>query len=263
MRRVIGFLQERRDYVVLILSLIVSLYFLFSNESREVQILRGKANSFFSVLYRPLMWVKGINELRTENELLREKVMQLALLNSTLLKYEYENDRLRVMLDFKRRSRLELVPARVVSQGISPISSSITIDVGRDHGIRENMAVLSTVGVVGKTVSVGSKASIVQIMTDYNFRLSVKLERSGSTGILRWKDRGEFEVWELPKAANLEAGERVVTSGFSDIFPEDLPVGEVTGISSSSEMLERIALATAYTDFRMLEHVFVAKMVQE
>lgn len=259
MRKFIGFLYEYRDYFALVFAVIFSLYFLFSNESREIQILRGKANNLFSVLSRPVIWVKGINELRTENELLREKTMQLALLNSSLLNHKHENELLRNMLNYKRTSQLELVPARVMSMGISPLVSSITIDVGTDQGIEENSAVLTIYGIVGKTVSVGKKASTVQIMKDYNFRVSVKLEDSGNRGILRWKEGNEFEVWEIPKTVNIRIGERIITSGFSDIFPENLPVGEVTGISDLQEMLQQIVLARAYTKFILLEHVFVVK----
>ncbi|MEE9166084.1 MAG: rod shape-determining protein MreC [Candidatus Neomarinimicrobiota bacterium] len=261
MRRFIGFLHERRDYVVLIISIGFSLYFLSSDESSEVQIIRGKANSFFSVLYRPILWVRGINELRTENELLRDKTVQLGLLNSTLLKYKYENDRLREMLNYRRKSQLSLIPARVVGKGISPMVSSISIDVGRDQGVRKNMSVLSIRGVVGKTVSVGNKTSTVQIMTDYNFRLSVKFEESGATGILRWKDQGVFEIWEVPETVEPRIGERILTSGYSNIFPEDLPVGEVIGFVDFPDLLETVVLARAYTDFGVLEHVFVAGKV--
>ncbi|MFQ6673714.1 MAG: rod shape-determining protein MreC [Fidelibacterota bacterium] len=218
-------------------------------------------NTFFSVLYSPVMWVRGINELRDENELLKQKVTQLALLNSSLLSDRRENEKLRTMLDYKRSIRLDLVPARVTGQGISPLTSSIIIDVGKDHGISENRAVIGTDGIIGKTVSVGNRSSVVQIMTDYNFRVSVKMEDSGTVGILRWRDRDLFEVWEIPKTVTVRIGERIVTSGYSDIFPENLAVGEVTGFINRPEMLHKIILARAYTDFTSLEYVFAVKKV--
>ena len=259
MRRFLGFLYERRDYVALLLAVIISLFSLKSSESPEIQILRGKANAIFSVLYSPVRWVRGINELRLENELLREKATQLALLNSSLLNHKHENEKLRSMLDYKRDSRLEMVSARVVSQGISPLVSSITIDVGTDQGVEVNTAVLSVDGIVGRTISVGKTTSVAQIMTDYNFRASVKLEESGSTGILRWKTEKVFEVWEILKTVSPRLGERVITSGYSDIFPRNLPVGEVTGIVDNPEMLHNIILARPFTDFTSLQHVFVVK----
>lgn len=259
MRRVLGFLYERRDYVSLLVALSFSVTLLFSNESPSIQILRGKVHAVFTVVYSPVMWVRGVARLRAENAVLREKVTQLALLNSSLLQDKLENERLRRMLDYKRKTQLDLVPARVTSSGISPLSSAITIDVGRDQGIGPNTGVMDIGGIVGKTVSAGNRSSVVQLLTDYNFRASVKLENSGTVGILRWKQKDAFEVWEIPRTVQVKVGERIITSGFSDIFPENLPVGEVTGYRDSQEMLHKVVTGRPYSDFTALENVFAIR----
>ncbi|MFQ6676341.1 MAG: rod shape-determining protein MreC [Fidelibacterota bacterium] len=240
----------------MLVAVALSVSLLSSNESQSIQILRGKINTVFSAVYSPVLWVKGVAKVRAENALLREKVTQLTLLNSSLLQHKRENERLRAMLDFRRNTRLDLVPARVISGGISPLTSAITIDVGRNQGIGPNTGVMGIDGIVGKTVSAGNRSSVVQLMSDYNFRASVKLENSGTVGILRWKQNDSFEVWEIPKTVQVTAGERIVTSGFSDIFPENLPVGEVTGFRDSPEMLHKVVTGRAYTDFTALENVF-------
>ena len=94
-------------------------------------------------------------------------------------------------------------------------------------------------------------------MVDYSFRLSVKLEKSGTTGIMRWREGNVFEVWEIPKATEVEVGERIITSGYSDIFPPNLAVGFVLGIIDRPEMMHKIAVAKANTDFTTLGHLFV------
>ncbi|MFQ6616555.1 MAG: rod shape-determining protein MreC [Fidelibacterota bacterium] len=259
MRGLLGFLYERRDYVVLLIAVSLSFTLLSSNQSPSIQILRGKINTVFSVVYSPVLWVRGVTRLRAENALLREKVTQLTLLNSSLLQDRRENQRLRTMLDYKRRTRLDLVPARVTSSGISPLASAITIDVGRNHGIGPNTGVMGIAGIVGKTVSAGNRSSVVQLLTDYNFRASVKLENSGTVGILRWKQKDSFEVWEIPRTVQVQVGERIVTSGFSDIFPENLPVGKVTGFRDSPELLHKVVTGRPYTDFTALENVFAVR----
>lgn len=256
MRRLLGFLYERKDYASLLVAVSFSFSLLFSNESSSIQILRGKINTVFSVIYSPVMWVRGIASLRAENALLKEKVTQLTLLSSSLLQDKRENERLREMLDYVRETKLDLVPARVTSSGISPLVSAITIDVGRSQGIGPNMGVISIDGIVGKTVSAGNRSCVVQLLTDYNFRASVKLENSRTVGILRWKRNGTFEVWEIPRTVQVEVGERVVTSGFSDIFPANVPVGEVTGYRDNPELHHKIVTGRPYTDFTALENVF-------
>lgn len=257
MRRLLGILYEWRDYFSLLFAVTISLYLLFSKDVKQVQILRAKANTVFSVLYSPVVWVEGINELKTENEILQLRVVRLNLLNSSLINNKHENDRLRTMLEYERNTVLDLIPAKVVGMGISPMITSISIDVGRNYGIVLNTAVIGVDGLVGKIITVDDNTSLVQIMSDYNFRVSVKLEESGTTGILRWKSGNIFEVWEISKSVGVKIGERIVTSGYSDIFPENLPVGEVTGIIDRREMLHKIVVAKALSKFTALQHVFV------
>ena len=259
MRRFLGFLVERKDYVSLILAVIISITLLSSDESEEIRIIRGKTNDVLNVLYSPVQWVRDINILKRENEILKATAVQLKLLNSSLLNSKYENERLREMLEFKRERRLELIPGRVMSKGLSPVLNSITIDIGVREGIEENSAVMGIDGIVGKIVNVGERSSIVQILHDYSARVSVKLETSGGTGILRWRDDDTFEVWEIPKAIPIQMGERILTSGHSDIYPENLPVGTVTGVINRPEMLHKIIKAEAFTDFSSIQYVFVVR----
>lgn len=259
MRKLLGFLYEQKAYATLFLSVSFSLTLLFSNESPSLQILRGKINSVFAVVYSPVMWLRGITTVRAENAILKEKVTQLTLLNSSLLQDRRENERLRDLLDYKRETVLDLVPARVTSTGISPLSAVLTIDVGRKLGIGPNTGVVGVGGIVGKTISSGNGSSVVQLLTDYNFRASVKLENSGTVGILRWKETDTFEVWEIARTVAVEVGEKIVTSGFSDIFPENLPVGEVTGFRDSPELLHKVVTGRPYTDFTALEDVFAIR----
>ena len=257
MRKLVGFIVDNRDWFSLTFSIALSLLLLSNNESPDVQILRGKFNSVLSVIYAPANWVQGVGTLREENNVLRAKAVQLSLLNSELLQYKTENERLKAMLDYKESVGTFLLPARVVSTGLSPLMKVVNINVGSQQDVRPNLAVVSVDGVVGKTVSVGPATTVVQLMVDYSFRLSVKLEKSGTTGIMRWREGDIFEVWEIPKATEIEVGERIITSGYSDIFPPNLAVGFVSGIIDRPEMMHKIAVAKANTDFTTLGHLFV------
>ncbi|MEE2877006.1 MAG: rod shape-determining protein MreC [Candidatus Neomarinimicrobiota bacterium] len=259
MRRLLGFIFDNRDWFSLFLALAFSLSLLRNNDSQNVQIIRGKLNSVVSIFFRPVNWVKGIGTLREENTTLESRIVQLSLLNSQLLIYKEDNERLRSMLEYRESVRLTLVPGKVISTGLSPLMTAVNIQIGFEHNLRPNLAVVNTEGVVGKTISVGPTTAMVQLMTDYSFRLSVRMERSGTVGILHWRENDQFEVWEIPRTTEVEVGDRIVTSGYSDIFPPNLPVGTVTGIIDRPEMLNKIAVASAFVDFTTLGHVFIVK----
>tara|TARA_B100000315_G_scaffold260206_1_gene319967 strand:+ start:3650 stop:4441 length:792 start_codon:yes stop_codon:yes gene_type:complete len=256
MRRLLRLLIDKKDYFVFFIALLISFFLLFSNDSPQIQILRSKAGGIISTLYTPVRWVEGINQLKEENEELTKSISQLKLLNSTLLSNLYENQQLREMLEYERNSYLELLPSHIIGKSISPLLTSITTDVGSLDGIKKDMAVISADGVIGKSVAVGEKTSIVQIMPDYNFRMSVKLESRNVTGILRWKSGSQFEIWEIPKPTEVNIGERVLTSGYSDIFPENLPVGIVTEVINRREELNKIIIGEGFVDYASLQHVF-------
>ena len=161
------------------------------------------------------------------------------------------------MLDFKRQTKLFLKPARVVNKGIQPNLLSIVIDVGAEDGIKGNQPVLTPKGVIGKTIETGESASIVQLITDVNFRLSVRILPSGATGILRWLGNGIGQVREVQKNVEITIGNKVITSGFSDIYPAGLPVGEVAGVFDERGSFQKIVNINLPNDMSAFQYVFV------
>ncbi|MBF89139.1 MAG: rod shape-determining protein MreC [Candidatus Marinimicrobia bacterium] len=263
MRKIIGFIFDNRDWFSLLCAIFFSLIILNNNNSHNIQLIRGKTNSVFSVFFIPGNWLKDLGTLKSENDNLKNKILQLSLFNSELLRYKNENEELREMLDYKNNTELSIIPGKVTSRGLSPLLTAITIDVGPGYNLMPNMPIVNVEGIVGKTISVTSQTALVQLLTDYSFRLSVKLQETETIGILRWRKGDIFEVWEIPRASNVNIGDRIVTSGYSDIFPSDLPVGKVIKIIDRPEMLHKIAIGSAYVDFNSLGHVFVIKDYNE
>ena len=95
-----------------------------------------------------------------------------------------------LFLNSRGQQKLKIKPARVVNKGTQPNLLSIVIDGGKIDGIKSNQAVLTPKGVIGKTIEASNRASIVQLITDTNFRLSVRIlpERSNwHPALLGWE----------------------------------------------------------------------------
>ena len=148
-------------------------------------------------------------------------------------------------------------PARVVNKGIQPNLLSILINGGEIDGIKKNQAVLTPKGVIGKTIEAADNASIVQLITDSNFRLSVRILPSGATGILRMLKGSIVQIQEVPKNAKINIGDKVVTSGFSDIYPADLPVGIVEGVYEGRSSFQKLINVTLPNNMSAFQYVFV------
>ena len=112
-------------------------------------------------------------------------------------------------------------------------------------------------GVVGKTVLVGEHSSIVQLISDPDFRLSVRVVPYGAIGILSWSGNNKCDVREVPKSARISIGDLVYTSSYSDIYPPNLPVGKVTAIYDERGSFQKRLTVETFVNIGTLQYVFV------
>ncbi len=256
-RKVYGFVFENYDYLLFIILIIVSFVILLSNDNTQVRQIQGRLSSTFAFLHYPGQWIEQLSGLVEENKELRQDNIRLALLNTELKEAYIENQRLREMLDFVDTSRLDLLAARVLNRGTTVVYNSILINAGAEQQVKKDMAILSTDGIVGKTVSIGQKTSMVQLFNDINFRLSVRFQTSRHVGIMQPDGSGYTKVEEIPKTVVIHPGEIVITSGYSDIYPGEIKVGEVVDIKQSANGLYQIVKIRPYVDLNSIEEVFI------
>ncbi|MBI88660.1 MAG: rod shape-determining protein MreC [Candidatus Marinimicrobia bacterium] len=246
-----------KDHFLFTLAVILSTYLLLNNNDPRMGTVRGKASELVSFISSPVALLQSLIFLEEENQLLREKNLSLSLQVESMLSLQKENDELLNMLDFKRQTKLEIKPARVVNKGVQPNLLSIVIDGGLVDGIKKNQAVLTPKGVIGKTIEAGKKASIVQLINDTNFRLSVRILPSGATGIMRIIKGNMAQIHEVQKNVKINIGDKVVTSGFSDIYPAGLPVGSVQGVFEERSSFQKIVNVSLPNNMSAFQYVFV------
>ena len=257
MRNLLLFLIKNKDHFVFAITLLFSISLLFNSNDEEMSVIRGFASDFVSFLSSPMVKVKSLAIVSEENQYLREKNLQLNLQLESILYAAAENDNLRNLLDFKRKTKLNIIPASIINKGIQANIKSLTIDIGSKNSVSKNQAVLTPHGVIGKTIHVGDNSSIVQSISDNNFRLSVRIMPSGAVGILRWHDGNVCKIFEVQKNVEINIGDRVITSGFSKIYPPKLPVGTVSGVYDERGSYQKVVNVNIQNDFDSIQNVFV------
>jgi rod shape-determining protein MreC len=155
------------------------------------------------------------------------------------------------------------VGADVISKGVSANMSSILIDRGQEDKVSINDPVLTSKGVVGKIISTSKSSAEVQLISDVNFRLSVKIVPDDVEGILRWIGDDLCEIAELKKISDIKIGDVVLTSNLSIYFPPNLPVGEVISIFEKSDSSNRIVRMKLYSDLSTINQLFVVQRGDE
>ena len=257
MRNLYLFFLKYKDHFIFLFFVFCSITILLKNDNPNTHLIRGKLSDKFSIISSPFAWVRSMKQLEEETLLLREKNIQLTLKMKSMLRANEEYDSLLTLLELKEDSNLELIAANVINSGSSSNLSSITLDIGRNHGIKVGQAVLVPEGIIGKTVVVGNTSSIVQVLNDVNFRLSVRILPSGNIGILRYLKDDICEIRELQKNAQISIGDNVVTSGYSQIYPKSLPVGEVIEVLDERGSFQKVAKVRIRSNLGSLLHAFI------
>ena len=257
MSRIQLIFQNYQEKITLAFCLIVSFTLIFNNDSDLIKNAKINSLNSFSFLYQPFNWLDNQLFLNKKLEVLSSENLRLSLENQVLKVHETENIRYREFLNFKRRGNLDFVGADVISKGVTANMSSIIINRGSNDGVSKNLPVLSSNGVIGKITAVSSSSSEVQLISDVNFRLSVKIAPDEVEGIMRWIREDICEIAELKKISDIEIGDIVLTSNLSIYFPPNLPVGEVVSIFEKSDSSNRIVTMKLFSDLSTINQLFV------
>lgn len=257
--RIYNFILDYIEYVLLIILLSVSSYFILSNDNPDVRSLQGKVSSVLRFIHYPSKWLDTLSELVEENNQLKQENIQLKLLNVKFKEAWLENQRLNALMGFADSVKMEIIPVKIINKGVTPIYNSIMLDGGENLGIKPYTAVFTTRGIIGKTISVSEKTTTVHLINDVNFRMGVRLQRSRHSGVLEpMTDRAGL-IKEVPKTTPVSIGEAVLTSGYSDIFPKGFPVGKVDQIQEVENSIYKNIVVKFNVNVNTVEEVFVIK----
>lgn len=210
----------------------------------------------FSGFVRTWQTYVGLSGAGEENQLLRS---QLAGLQSRIMDYEeqvLENDRLRRLLGFAKRSEKRLIAAEVIGHNDLSQFQSIRITRGAKDGVRPGMPVVAADGVVGKVIRTGEHFSDVQLLVDSDFHIDVLLQRTRVRGVMSGAARTHCTL-QLHKRVEIRIGDTLITSGIVGGFPKGLPVGRVMRITYETENVAQSITVEPWVDHRRLEEVMV------
>ncbi len=260
MNNLLNFLLRHINWVVFIVYMGICSALLFPSNPYQQYIMLSSANAVNSKVYSGVNSVTSYFNLRDINEdlLHRNSDLEMEILK---LKKEITQYQDLILADSLKMDTVvteyNFVIGHVINNSISRPANYITIDKGRLDGVTKEMGVVDHNGVVGAVDLVGDHASRVISVLNTNFNVSVKVKNTNHVGRLQWdgQDYREALIHDLPKHAVFHKGDTIVTSGFSDFFPPEVPVGVIdTEETGRKEFLLRVRL---FTDFSTLSTVRV------
>ncbi len=197
----------------------------------------------------------------TEYLNLRETNQQLAKENvrlNNILQQAYRADDIFFYKqdDTLNKQRYYLTSAKVINNSVNKKHNFITLNKGSEHGLAQDMAVISGDGVVGVIYDVSKYYATVISLLNTNLKISAKLKKNDYFGSLVWegKDYRHATLNEIPYHVAIERGDTIVTSSYSAIFPEGVLIGTIEDFKIKGGNFYEIIVALS-TDFKHLTYV--------
>ena len=194
-----------------------------------------------------------------ENRRLEDEIEKHVIERQKYQDLFYENQRLREILSLKEKEQRYVATARIISKGMDPWSSIVIIDKGSHDGISKNMAAITPAGLVGKVSLVSDAYAQVLLLNDLNFSVAVKIQETRKDAILSGTGLGTCILKYITQEETVKVGQIIVTSGYDDLFPKEIPVGYASKISQRESSVFQLIEVRPFQDMTKLDEVVIVR----
>ena len=205
-------------------------------------------------LWNHYFWLMNVEQ---ENKSQRAHIKALEAENSKLIEFRGENERLRKLLHFIEKTSHKGVAAAVVGRDPSNWIRTVTINQGKDQGIKSAMPVVDGRAVIGQTTAVSEQSSKVLLLTDSRSAIDAIVQRTRASGIVQGTLSDTLKLRYVLKGYDVKPGDQVITSGLDGVFPKATLIGVVTAVHSDTLGLFHEVELQPSVDLNRLENVLV------
>ena len=263
MRNLINFIIKNAHALFFLILMAISVFALIKNNAFQQSQYANFQQEVSGYIYTATYSIHSYIGLKEENRSLQEKVNELEISNLRLLAQvkglAAQQFQQFPLVDSIAASIFQFVAAEVVNNSIGGMQNLITIDKGRLHGIARDMGVFNSEGIVGTVIYPSDHFSVILPVLNSKFRVSGKIKRSNYFGSLVWDGKSSqyASLEELPRHVDYNMGDTIVTSRFSKIFPEGIPIGIVTSAEKQKNDNFNALRIKLMVDFASLNNVLV------
>ena len=260
MQQIIDFIIRKKDVVVYLILLIFSLTLLF--------------NSNYFHKSKVLIFSNSIANYSTENFNYLNEYFELKKINSSLLeenlvlKNQLEKINKNISLDSLTNINFTFRNAKVISNNLSSFKNHLIINKGVRHGLKNEMGVINSTGIVGIINRTSKNYSSVMSVLNIDTKINAKVKRTSHFGTLEWNGRrtSYLVLNDIPETANIKVGDSIITGGMSLIFPEGINIGVVSEILNQNKISDTVVRfkgnidEAKYLDFDFKENYLTVKV---
>ena len=260
MQQIIDFIIRKKDVAVYFILLLFSLSLIFNSNyfhRSKVIILLNNISNFSSENFDYIteyFELKDINlDLTKENLFLKNQLEKVK---------QYSN------LDSLKNINFTFRNAKVISNNLSSFKNHLIINKGVRHGLKNEMGVINSTGIVGIINRTSKNYSSVMSVLNIDTKINAKVKRTSHFGTLEWNGRrtSYLVLNDIPETANIKVGDSIITGGMSLIFPEGINIGVVSEILNQNKISDTVVRfggnidEAKYLDFDFKENYLTVKV---
>jgi len=229
-------------FVVLALALLIS-----DARFKTLEIVRGVLGAGLYPLQRAALVPRDVfmgaadlavtsATLRSDNEKLHTRNLQLAQQANTAAELSAENAHLRALLQLSQHATTQSLPAEIQYDTRDPFTQKVVINRGAQQGIQNGSPVVNEDGVIGQVTRVFPLQAEVTLLTDKDQAVPVQIVRTGLRSVIYGTPKGDtLDLRFVPISADVQTGDELVTSGLDGVYPPGLPVAKVVRVDKQAD----------------------------
>ncbi len=260
-RTITGFLLNTAVFILLE---IAALGMLRHGNALQDLLIARVAHGFLGRVWGLTEAVSDYASLRKHNEQLAGEILRLTEI-ITCLESEVAISAGRDSAAFASawRDRYEFIPAEVIKNSVNKQHNYLIIGKGADDGVKPQTGIITSKGVIGIVDAVSKHYSYAISFLNSDSSISARIGKYGAAGPMAWngKGTGTALLREIPLQMRFEEGDTVYTSGFSSIFPPDIPLGRIVGSKIVNGATFEIEV-NLFQDFSAVRHVCLVRNLE-
>ncbi|PRZ26531.1 rod shape-determining protein MreC [Flavobacterium granuli] len=257
MQQIFNFIFKNSNRLLFLLLLCVSLLLTIQSHSFHKSRIISSANFLSGGVYERINNISEYLNLKTENE-------ALALENARLKSIVFNTKDTLALQKFEKIKGVDpkdIVVSKVIHNSYNVHENFITLNSGSLQGIKPDMGVINSLGIIGIVDKTSPKYSTVVSILNVKSQINAKIKKSNHFGSLIWngKSTGFVQLVDVPRLASVRKGDTIVTGGQSVIFPENINIGTIHKVYIDNKTNYYTLDIKLFNDMTNLGHVYIIK----
>jgi len=257
MQQIFNFILKNSNRLLFLLLLVISFSLTIQSHSYHKSKVISSANFFTGGIYEKVNNIDEYFNLKSQNDQLAQENARL----KSLLFNQKDTTKLPQIDSIKGINKIDIIVSKVIRNSYSVHENYLTINNGSVSGIKPNMGVINSSGIIGIVDNTSKNYSTIISILNVKSQINAKIKKSNHFGSLVWngKSTGFVQLIDVPRLAGVRKGDTIVTGEQSVIFPPNIGIGTIENVYIDDKTNYYTLNIKLFNDMTNLGHVYIIK----